>query len=319
MVILDRNQIEGLIDLRIAGPAIEAAYIAASRGEVTLPPVGHIAFPDLSADCHIKYGHRKNDPHFVIKVATGFPLNDQIGLPTGNGLSLVMSAKNGAVLAVLHDEMVMTDIRTGLGGAIATRCLARADSKNVLVVGTGPQAYRQIESHIALIGDHLTFKVWGRSTSKAQALADTLAGRCNIAATDQLEHAARGADIIVTTTGATQPIIKDVWVGAGQHITAVGADAPGKQELEATLVSRADVLAADSVEQCLDHGELSHACEASLITRSKVAEIGSVLSGVMQGRTDEAQVTIADLTGIAAQDIAIAGIVLDAKGADQLG
>lgn len=312
MIILNRAQIEALIDLRLAEPAIEAAYIAASRGEVTLPPVGHITFPDLSADCHIKFGHQTNDPHFVIKVATGFPNNDTAGLPTGNGVSLVMSAQTGALQAVLHDEMVMTDIRTGLGGAITTRCLARSDSKNVLIAGTGPQARRQIESHVALIGDHLTFHVWGRSHINAQAVVDAMQDHCTIAVADTLAKAVQNADIIVTTTGATQPLIKKAWVKAGTHITAVGADAPGKQELETALVSNADVLVADSIPQCLDHGELSHALAAHLISGAKVKEIGKVLSRSSQGRTNDTQITIADLTGIAAQDIAIAGVVLNA-------
>jgi ornithine cyclodeaminase len=312
MIILDRTQIEGFIDPHVAGPTIEAAYIATSRGEVTLPPVGHITFPEVSADCHIKFGHQTGDPSFVIKVATGFPLNGQIDMPTGNGLSLVISARTGAVEAVLHDEMVMTDIRTGLGGAIASRCLARSDSKRVLVVGTGPQARRQIESHVALIGDHLIFEVWGRSQVKAQAVVDAMEGCCAITVADTLAQAAQKADIIVTTTGATQPLIEDAWVTAGTHITAVGADAPGKQELEVSLVSRANVLVADSIDQCLDHGELSHAFGTGVITRSNVEEIGNVLSALSQGRTNENHVTIADLTGIAAQDIAIAGIVLKA-------
>lgn len=316
MIILDRAQIEGLIGLQAASQAIEAAYIAASRGEVTLPPVGHITFPKLVADCHIKYGHVKGDPNFVIKVATGFPDNAQTGLPTGNGLSLVLSAQTGTVVAVLHDEMLMTDIRTGLGGAIATKCCARADSKRVLIVGTGPQAVRQIESHIALLGDHLVFMVWGRSTAKAQAVVARMKYRCTIAVVDDLEAAARNAEIIITATASTQPLIKDSWVTPGTHITAVGADAPGKQELDVGLVSRADVLVADSIAQCMDHGELSHASALGRIDKTRLTEIGQVLSGVSQGRANETQITIADLTGIAAQDIAIANVVLSAQCTD---
>ncbi len=312
MIILDRGQIEALIDLQVAGPAIEAAYVASSQGEVKLPPVGHITFADVLADCHIKYGHRKNDPNFVIKVATGFPQNDQFGLPTGNGLSLVLSAETGAVQAVLHDEMVMTDIRTGLGGAIATRCLARPNCKKVLIVGTGQQARRQIESHVALIGDHLTFEVWGRSLAKAKRLVDAMKGVCKIAAANKLAAAVQSTDIIVTTTGAAQPLIKDAWVKSGTHITAVGADAPGKQELETGLVARADVLVADSIDQCVDHGELSHACGNDLIARSTLKEIGSILAGSSEGRTGDRQITIADLSGTAAQDIAIADVVMAA-------
>ncbi|MEM8979609.1 MAG: ornithine cyclodeaminase family protein [Pseudomonadota bacterium] len=312
MIILDRDQIEGLIDLENAGSAIAAAYVAASQGKVTLPPVGHITFPDLSADCHIKYGHQAGDPSFVIKVATGFPLNDQSGLPTGNGVSLVMSAQTGALEAVLHDEMVMTDIRTGLGGAIATRCLARPESKRILIVGTGPQALRQIESHLALVGDHLRFEIWGRRPEKAQEIVDRMRERCHVSPVSNLASAVQTADVIVTTTGARAPVIKDAWVTSGTHITAVGADAPGKQELETSLVARADVLVADATDQCLDHGELSHAFEAGLIAGSQVYELGQVLSKARVGRTNAAQITIADLTGIAAQDIAIARGVLDA-------
>jgi ornithine cyclodeaminase/alanine dehydrogenase-like protein (mu-crystallin family) len=313
MVILDHKQIEELIDLDVAGAAIEAAYIAASNGEVTLPPVGHITFPDVAGDCHIKYGHVKGDPSFVIKIATGFPHNAQSGLPTGNGMSLVMSAQTGVVQAVLHDEMVMTDIRTGLGGAIATKCLARSDSKRVLIVGTGPQAMRQIESHIALIGDRLSFEVWGRSAAKAQSVVCALQPKCKSTVADDLAAATRKADIVVTATGSTAPLIKDAWVGEGTHITAVGADAPGKQELETRLISRADVLVADSIDQCLDHGEMSHAFGQELISRQNVVEIGTTLSGATLGRTNATQLTIADLTGIAAQDIAIAHVVLKAN------
>ena len=316
MIILDRAQIEDLIDLEIAGQAIAAAYIGASRGHVNLPAVGHITFPDRSADCHIKYGHVQGDPNFVIKVATGFPQNAETGLPTGNGVSLVMSAQTGAVNAVLHDQMLLTDIRTGLGGAIATKNLARADSRRVLVVGTGPQALRQIQSHIALIGDHLTFEVWGRSNAKAQAVVAAMTGKCAIAVAPDLEAAACKADIIVTATGSNTPLIKDEWVNSGTHVTALGADAPGKQELETNLVARADVLVADSSAQCLDHGEFCHAFGTAKILATQVSELGLVLSGDVRGRTDPAQISIADLTGIAAQDIAIANVVLAAQGAN---
>ena len=314
MVILDRAEIEGLIDLSVAGTAIEQAYVAASRGLVNLPPVGHITFPDVAADCHIKYGHMHGDPHFVVKIATGFPHNTEQGLPTGNGLSLVLSAQTGVVMAMLHDEMVLTDIRTGLGGAIATRTLARADSTDMLIVGTGPQALRQIESHLAWIGGHLTFKVWGRAAHKAEAIAQTMKDRCTITAVTDLETAVRSADIIVTTTGATAPLIKADWVAQGTHITAVGADAPGKQELETQLVAQADVLVADSGAQCLDHGEVSHAFASATPVTAALVELGHALSEEAQGRTDAQQISIADLTGIAAQDIAIARVVLEAKG-----
>jgi ornithine cyclodeaminase len=311
MITLTRSEIEALIDFDAAAQAIKAAYVATSLGQVNLPPVGHITFAQ-GADCHIKYGHMAGDANFVIKVATGFPENDAKGLPSGNGLVLVLSAVTGMVEAMLHDEMMLTDIRTGIGGAIASRALARADSRVALVVGTGPQARRQIEAHAALM-PNLSFQVWGRTSTKVDDLIADLAPHIGVKRAYDLEDATRSADVVITATGSKSPILKLDWVQPGTHITAVGADAPGKQELEIGLVARADVLAVDLVAQCLDHGEVSHAAAKGLITADDLHEIGTLLNGTSLGRVDDSQITITDLTGIAAQDIAMANTVLAAS------
>jgi len=308
MLSLMRPEIEALIDLPTAAVAIAAAYRATSLGKVNLPPVGHITFPD-EADCHIKYGHVKGDPNFVIKVATGFPRNSGKGLPSGNGLVLVLSAQTGAVEAVLHDEMVLTDIRTGLGGAIASKTLARTDSKTALIIGTGPQARRQIEAHAALM-PQLSFRVWGRNFDKVTALITDMAPDYSLEAASTLKEATIQSDILITATGSTTPLVQSDWVQPGTHITAVGADAPGKQELDVSLVARANLLVVDCTSQCLDHGEVSHAAERGLINTDDIQEIGTILSGTDAGRSNASQITIADLTGIAAQDIAMANVVL---------
>lgn len=308
MLSLSRTEIEQLIDLPLAAQAIEEAYRAASRGDVNLPPVGHITFPG-DADCHIKYGHIKGDEVFVIKVATGFPGNSAVGRPTGNGLVLVLSAETGAVLATLYDEMMLTDLRTGLGGAIASRTLARANSRKALIVGTGPQARQQIEAHAALM-PKLEFTVWGRDPQKAAALAGDMETDVRVRHVTDLATAALNADIIVTATGATQPFLRSDWVGPGTHITAVGADAPGKQELDVALVARADVIAVDLASQCVDHGEVCHAVKAGLVQPDALIEIGALLEDAKLGRRNDEQITMADLTGISAQDIAIAKAVL---------
>jgi len=253
----------------------------------------------------------KNAPVFVIKIATGFPQNPARGLPSGNGLVLVLSAETGQVEAMLHDEMVLTDIRTGLGGAIASRCLARQNNQNVLVAGTGPQARRQIEAHDSLFPGSLSFKVWGRDALKAKVLVNELAPGIEATTVENLETATRWADIVITATAATTPFIMSDWVQPGTHITAVGADAPGKQELDRKLISRADIVAVDLVSQCVDHGEVSHASRAGEIDSTDLVELGTLLDKSKPGRATEDQITIADLTGIAAQDIAIAKAVLE--------
>lgn len=315
MIILNKRDIEALLDLPTMAKAIEEAYRAASLGHVNLPPVGHITFDDVSADCHIKYGHLKGDDNFVIKVATGFPQNSDKDLPTGNGMVLVLSAQTGQVRAMLHDEMLLTDVRTGLGGAIASRLLARHNSKNLLIVGTGPQAKWQIQAHKALMPQLETFALWGRHGARADSAVADMSNIVNVTRASDLADAVREADIIVTATGAHEPLILSAWVKPGTHITAVGADAPGKQELEMELVTRADICAVDLISQCVDHGEVSHAVAAGLMHEDQLIELGTLLGDRHKGRSDDAQITVADLTGIAAQDIAIANALLQKRNA----
>jgi len=291
MLILKRPEIEALVNIEKAFSAIEKAYVAMNQGLVNLPPVGHITFPNFDADCHIKYGHIEGDAVFVIKIATGFPLNSKQGLSNGNGVLLVLSAETGAVMAMLHDEMHLTDVRTGVGGAIASHLLAKEDAKRVLIIGTGVQARMQIEAHAA-------------------TLTKEIADRYSIQIADDLEAACKQADIIVTTTGSTEPLIKSEWINSGTHITAIGADAPGKQELETKLITKADLVVADSIDQCTDHGEIQQASKQDVFQTASLVELGDVISNKALGRKSTAQITIADLTGVAAQDIAIAGVVL---------
>ncbi len=287
MINLARQQIEALMDYDQAARLIEDAYRATSLGKVKLPPVGHIVFPDHDGDCHIKYGHIEGDPVFVIKVATGFYANAAHGLPSGNGISLVLCAHTGAVKAVLHDEMCMTDFRTAIGGAIATRLLSRPDAERVTIVGTGVQARRQIEAHTRLMpGRKLAFQVWGRSAERVGLVIEDLSdmGLC-VGVAEDLQDACRDSDIIVTVTASTIPLIKNDWVQPGTHITAVGADAPGKQELETQLVARAGRLIVDLKSQCLDHGEVASAARAGQVEPDQLIELGDVLDQRKPGRT----------------------------------
>ena len=136
-----------------------------------------------------------------------------------------------------------------------------------------------------------------------------------VSAVADLEEAARQADIIITATGPTSPLVQADWIQPGTHITAVGADAPGKQELESELVARADVLVVDLVSQCVDHGEVSHAAAQGLIRVDDLQELGALLDGRGRGREKGQQITIVDLTGIAAQDIAMANTILAVRAA----
>lgn len=315
MIQLSRTQIEALVtvDSEMA-EAVRDAYRAISDGRANLPPVGHLGFPAAHGDCHIKFGHIAGDEVFAVKIASGFYDNPAKGLPSSTGVVLVFSALTGQMQALLADEGYLTDLRTGLGGAVASLALCRPDARRFLIVGSGTQGYWLARSlrHLAPAAD---IAIWGRNPDRVAALVARLEG---VTIAPDLETACRRADVIVTATPANAPLVRADWVRPGCHITAIGADSPGKQELETTLVGRAQLRVADSLSQSLDHGEFAHARAAGLIGPGDCAELGAILSGRAAGRRSPDDITIADLTGVATQDIAMARSVLSrAKGTAQ--
>lgn len=309
---LDRPRIKELFQFDEAARRIENAYIAAAEGNVQTTAVGHLRFPQSNGDCHIKSGHIKGSASYVIKIASGFYDNPAKGLPSSNGMMLAFSATTGETIAILRDEGWLTNMRTAIGGALATRALARVDATRVLIIGTGIQARLHVASIANLMPERaFEFHIWGRNATAAQALTQDLNTLGHAAkAVPNLEAEIPIVDIIVTTTTATSPLFNDGLVRKGTHVTAIGADCPGKQELPTGLVSSATSCVCDMAHQSLDHGEFQTAFRAD--RDLKVTELGHILSGAQPGRSSEDDITVADLTGIAAQDIAITQAIIDA-------
>lgn len=309
---LSRDRIEQLVSVDATTvAAVRDAYVAISDGRANVPPVGHIAFPDANGDCHIKYGHIAGDDVFAVKIAAGFYDNPSRGLPSSNGVVLAFSAKTGRLEALLDDEGYLTDLRTGLGGAVATFALCRSDARRFVIVGCGTQAYWVARALHHMAPHGIEVVIWGRNPDRASALAAKLAA-LGLAAEAQpdLEAACRSADVIVTVTPTAAPLVRTEWIQPGCHITAIGADSPGKQELDTALVAKADRRACDMLSQSLDHGEFAVARSLNLIAAPDCIELGAVLDGSAEGRRNRDEVTIADLTGVATQDIAMARTVL---------
>lgn len=309
---LNKTQIMALFDFDVAVQRIHNAYVASAQGRVQTADVVHLAFPEANGDCHVKSGHISDSASYVIKIASGFYDNPAKGLPSSNGMMLAFSATTGETVAIMRDEGWLTDMRTAIGGALATRALARADATEVLILGAGIQARLQATCLAQLMPERtLHFQIWGRNASAAQILATDLNALSHSAVSVTLLDAAIGAaDIILTTTPATQPLFADGVVRRGTHLTAIGADCLGKQELPAELVASASLRVCDMASQSLNHGEFqtAHRSNSSL----KVSELGNILSGAQPGRTLDDDITIVDLTGIAAQDIAITQAIIDA-------
>jgi ornithine cyclodeaminase len=312
MLDLDKPQIISLFDFDTTVQRILDAYIASSQGNVQTGDVVHLAFPDENGDCHVKSGYIKDTASYVIKIASGFYNNPAKGLPSSNGMMLAFSATTGETLAVLRDEGWLTDMRTAIGGALATRALARADATEVLIIGAGIQARLQAKCLAQLMPNKsFSFHIWARNASAAEVLkTDLNATGHNAITVSDLNVATSQADIIITTTNSTKPLVADGLVRKGCHVTAIGADCQGKQELPTQLVAAASLRVCDMASQSLDHGEFQTAYQSD--TTLQVTELGHILSGEQLGRTSGQDITIVDLTGIAAQDIAITQAIIDA-------
>lgn len=311
MKILELDEIKALLPGIDLISAIEDGFVAYSTGRAVVPPVGELLL--AGGECHIKYGFIRSQPNYVVKIASGFPGNAARGLSTSNGCMLLFCQETGRLSCILLDEGHLTDVRTAVAGAIAAKQLAPKTVARIGIVGTGIQAraqLRQLES----VTDCRNALVWGRSRARLDDYVEDLAGKqatpaFRIETTLDIAEIQESCNLIVTTTPATRPLLQADAVKPGTHITAVGSDTPQKQELDSEILRRADLLVADSIAQCRLRGEISHALRDQVVESDRIVELGNVIAGTAPRRTDDGQITIADLTGVAVQDLQIASAV----------
>lgn len=290
---------------------VENAFAALAGGAVVMPPILRLDIAQRHGEVDVKSAYVPGLDSFAIKVSSGFFDNPGLGLPSLNGMMLILSARTGLPEALLLDNGYLTDLRTAAAGAVAARHLSRPDSQIAAILGAGVQASLQLEA-LMLVRPITSARIWGRDPGKARAAARDVSQRLSIpveaAATP--EAACRGADIIVTTTPATQPILQVDWLRPGQHITAMGSDAEHKNEIAAAAMAKVSYFA-DSLSQTRRLGELHHAIAAGLVDPQQAfPELGQVIAGQVTGRQTADAITLCDLTGTGVQDTAIATLVL---------
>lgn len=292
---------------------VEDAFAALAGGIVIMPPILSMDIPGIHAEVDVKTAYIPGFDGFAVKVSPGFFGNPALGLPSLNGLMVLLNAKTGMVDAVLLDNGYLTDIRTAAAGGVAAKHLAPKSVTTAGVIGTGAQARLQIEAaHLVRPFEHVL--VWGRNRDRAMACANDLSARLGVAAAtvDGAEQLVKESQLVVTTTPARDPIIMADWLHSNLHVTCMGSDQAGKTEVAPEALAAADLYVCDRVSQCELLGELRGAREAGFMTDVAPPELGDIITGARTGRTDEAQVTICDLTGTGVQDTAIATAALKA-------
>lgn len=291
--------------------AIEEGFVSYSKGEVVVPPVGEMLFDDPPGEVHIKYGHIIGGEYYVIKIASGFYENVKLNLPTGTGLMLVFKQKTGKLAGILLDEAYLTQVRTAAAGAIVAKYLAPKNIDRIGIFGAGVQGRMQLE-YLKPIVDCRDAIVWGITPEELGAYKkDMEAIGFSIQTTQKAEDVASTCNLIVTATPSKTPLLKSKQIRTGTHITAMGSDTPEKNELEPGILRKADIVVADSISQSRSRGEISVALKAGLIEEQNLIELGNVIMNEHLRRSSDEQVTVADLTGVAVQDIQIAKAVYE--------
>ncbi|MBT1517483.1 ectoine utilization protein EutC [Bradyrhizobium sp. SRL28] len=319
--ILTERELRQIVPLDLlAVQCVEDGFRWLATKAVAMPPILRLEIPEHRGEVDVKTAYVPGLDGFAVKISPGFFDNPKIGLPSTNGMMVLLSSKTGLVQALLLDNGYLTNVRTAAAGAVAAKHLARKDASVAAVLGAGIQARLQLEA-LALVRPIREARIWARNASKAQTVAQELSAQLRFPVSTYAEplKAVAGSHIIVTTTSADKPILRAAWLEPGQHVTAIGSDAEHKNEIDPNAILRADLYVADRLTQARHLGELRHAIAAGVVAGdTSFPELGEIIAASKMGRKSEMQITIADLTGTGIQDTAIASLALaraDAAGA----
>ena len=309
ITILTEADIRSCVELNEeAISAVANGFTSLAAGEAILPPIVRVDVPEHQGEVDIKTAYIRGLDSFAIKVAAGFFENYRLGLPTGSGMMVLVSAKTGRPEAILLDNGYLTDVRTGAAGALAARYLARERMDTAGVIGSGAQARYQMMA-LKQVRDFRRLMVYGIIPEQVEQYAAEMAPLLGVEVVkaESVETVVRNSDVVVTCTPAKEPYLKAKWLHPGLHITAMGTDSEEKQELYAAALARADLLVCDKKSQSFRLGEFHNGLEAGVISEDDpIVELGELTRGREPGRTSDDQITICDLTGVGVQDTAIA-------------
>jgi alanine dehydrogenase len=273
--------------------AVRDAFIAYARGEWTMPPKVYVpAYPagDFRAMPALGGGHA------LLKWVTSFPGNPAQGLPTVTGLVLLSDAANGMLKAVL-DAGAVTALRTGAAAVLAAETLGRSDARTAAVIGAGVNGEAAARTFVAR-GKRVL--VWDVDSARAASVAESVGAEAPSSREEAL-----ASDLVVTVTPGREVVLREGSLQPGQHASLMGADGPGKAEIDVAELRRARVFC-DDWEQASHNGDLVHAVEAVVLGRDDVHQLGDVLIGKAKGRQTDQDITVFDSTGLAIQDLSIA-------------
>ena len=286
--------VDAALDPTEAVNAVRRAFVELARGEWFMPSKVYVPAPP---DGDFRAMPASGGGYAVLKWVTSFPRNPERGLPTVTGVVLLSDAVTGELRAML-DAGAVTALRTGAAAVLAVETLARESSGPAAVIGSGVNGRAVARTFVARGRSVL---LWDVRPEQAEALADELGDAAVAAAREE----ALAADIVTTVTPGAEIVFPPGSLRAGQHVSLMGADGPGKAEMAVEELLRVGVVV-DEWEQASHNGDVARAVAEGRLRRDDVAELGRVLTGDEQGRAGDDEITVFDSTGLAVQDLAVA-------------
>jgi len=308
LTVLSEAVVREVLTLDLAFEAVSSALESVAAGRTDIMPVVHADGDAPGAGFGVKTATDLPAGLLGLKVGSYFPGNHARGIPNHGSTTLLLDAETGLPRALVSAGY-LNGFRTAAANAVAVDRLARADASTLGVLGAGHQAAFEVRA-VAHRRSLSTVKVWSRSLDSARALCRDLADLgCTLTAVATPEEAVRGSDIVTTVTPAREALVPADSVAPGTHLSAMGADAVGKQELDPSLMDGA-LLFADLPAQSARIGEFQHAIARGVLSEDQIIPIGEVLIGRHPGRRTDQEVTVFDSSGVAPQDLHVAAAVL---------
>lgn len=310
VLILSDEDVANIIDIGRVVDLVEIAFREKAVGKVQMPPKTYLFFKSYEGDLRSMPAYIESVDVAGVKLVNSHPLNPyRYGLPTVMATIALFDPRTGTLTCIMGGTWI-TGARTGGAAAVATKFLARRDASTVGIVGAGFLAKFHIEAFTKVMDVEKVY-VYDLVRSKAEGLAKDVGSKFDLKVEvfDNPRDVVRFADVLATLTPAKKPIVIDDWVCEGTHVNAMGADAPGKQELDWRILRRAKIVV-DDYEQAVHSGEVNVPISQGVLNRSDIyAELGEVAAGLKKGRERDKEVTVFDSTGLAIQDIIVAQYV----------
>jgi len=322
-LLLTEGDVKRILSIQEVMEAVELSFAEKGLNRVQMPPKQYIFFKNYNGDLRTMPSHLEGLDISAVKVVNVHLENrPKHNLPTVMATLIVIDPKNGVPIAIMGGTWI-TDMGTGAGGGVAAKYLARKDSRVVGFVGAGAQSRTQLMALCTLYGSLEEVRVWSLTEETRKAFVDEMKPMCTnvnrMVPVERAENAVKGADIVVTTTPSTAPVVLNDWISPGTHINCIGADAPGKQELDPAILKRAKIVV-DDWEQASHSGEINVPLTQGIIKPKDVwGEIGEIVAGLKKGRVSSDEITVFTSTGLAIQDAVTANIAYKKALAQRVG